>query len=249
MLVGWGEGLDLAADYLNALPDARQLRVTTWFWNDAFAYMFKGEAQEGTFAPSAASILQWSAADYSVLYISQLQRGLYSRELLEYFASQTPVLIGRIHDLEYVRVYDLHKAPFPEFLLRDDSRFVDWSGAVRLVTYEPLEGSIAPGRTVRVAFCFKKLIPADRDLRLNVRLIDAHGHEIQRSEGALTARSTERDVWLVEHQLAVPRDALPGTYQIELSLYEPQSSTFLSARRTRTGEVLGSSVVVGSVQL
>jgi 4-amino-4-deoxy-L-arabinose transferase-like glycosyltransferase len=247
MMIGWGEGMDQAADYLNALPNASQLRVTTWFWETTFSYLFKGHTEEGRFAPDPAGILQWSSSDYTILYISQLQRGLYTRQLLDYLARQTPVLIGRAHGLEYVRVYDLRQAPLPEYLLQDDSRFVDWEQSVRLIAYEVMEESVAPNQTYRMAYCFQRLLPVDRDLRLAVRLIDVKGHELQRSEDVLAPRPTRGDVWLVENRLALPADAPPGVYRLELSLYNPETAGLLMARNVHTGEVLGNSVVVGSL--
>jgi hypothetical protein len=53
-----------------------------------------------------------SQADYAVLYIHQWQRQLPNQELLEVFANSTPEHTVRIGELDYVKIYNLHKSPF-----------------------------------------------------------------------------------------------------------------------------------------
>jgi 4-amino-4-deoxy-L-arabinose transferase-like glycosyltransferase len=116
MMVGWGEGLDQAARYLNAMPNAEQLRVTTWFWNGTFSYLFRGESVPGQFSRDSASIRQWLSSDYCVLYINQRQRGLLPRDLLAAVDSLKPVKVVRIQGLDYAQIYDLRNAPLPAYL-------------------------------------------------------------------------------------------------------------------------------------
>jgi hypothetical protein len=116
MMIGWGEGLDQAARYLNTKPHAERLRVSTWFWNGTFSYFFKGESIPGRFTPDSAGRIQWLTSDYCVLYINQRQRGRLPPELLDYTDRLTPVMVVRIQGLEYARVYDVRNAPVPAYL-------------------------------------------------------------------------------------------------------------------------------------
>ena len=79
MMVGWGEGLDQAADYLNALPGSKGLKVISWCGEGCFSYFFKGYTIEMDWDMSPAEIQK---ADYAILYINQLQRQLPSAEVL-----------------------------------------------------------------------------------------------------------------------------------------------------------------------
>jgi hypothetical protein len=106
MMIGWGEGLDQAARYLNALPDAERLRVATWFWNGTFSYFFKGRIVPGRLAPDTTRSRDWITSDYGVLYINLLQRGRVPREVVEHVRGLTPVKVVRIQGLEYARIYD-----------------------------------------------------------------------------------------------------------------------------------------------
>jgi hypothetical protein len=247
MMIGWGEGLDQVANYLNAMPNAQQLRVTLRLGDDTFSYVFKGQVQEGRFTADAAGILNWVSSDYSILYINEVQRRLYPPQLFDYLAHQTPVLVVRIHTLEYARVYDLRQAPLPEYLLQDDTHFIDWGSAVRLIAHDLSDGAIAPGQTHRVTLCFQRLAALDHDLAFLVRFIDSEGHELQRSEGKLSSHPERRDVWLVEHDFTIPGDALPQRYRMELSLYDTQTLAILAASNARTGEMFGKHIIVDSL--
>jgi 4-amino-4-deoxy-L-arabinose transferase-like glycosyltransferase len=105
MMIGRGEGLDLAARYLNSLPEARRLRVYAWYATGPFSYYFKGKTWSIESNTTLDDILK---ADYMVIYIHQWQRQTPSQEVLDFFAAQTPVYMARIGNLDYAQVYDLH---------------------------------------------------------------------------------------------------------------------------------------------
>jgi 4-amino-4-deoxy-L-arabinose transferase-like glycosyltransferase len=111
MMIGWGEGLDQAARYLDTMPDAEQLRVTTWFWNGPFSYFFKGQSVPGRLDSGTVRSPQWLSSDYGVVYINQRQRGRLPREVLDYVDGLTPVKVVRIQGLDYAHVYDLRNSP------------------------------------------------------------------------------------------------------------------------------------------
>jgi hypothetical protein len=107
MMIGRGEGLDQAAQYLNNLPDARKLRVYAWYAPGPFSFYFKGKSWLMDPSTTLADILN---ADYAVIYIHQWQRQTPSKEVLDYFARMTPVYIARIGNLDYAQVYDVRNA-------------------------------------------------------------------------------------------------------------------------------------------
>jgi hypothetical protein len=107
--VGWGEGLDLVADYLNEQPSAEELRVISWYGDGSLSYLFKGQ----TVSIELDMPLEFlQKADYVVLYINQIPRQLPSPEILGYFEQITPVHIVKIGNIEYARIYN--KRDFPE---------------------------------------------------------------------------------------------------------------------------------------
>ena len=111
MMIGWGEGLDQAARYLDAIPGAAGLRVMSHYPDGSFSYFFRGitvdllNSWEGIYSEQLAGV------DYVVLYIHQWQRRRPDPALLEYFAAQQPEYVARINGLDYASVYKLPHAP------------------------------------------------------------------------------------------------------------------------------------------
>lgn len=98
--IGWGEGLDMAADYLNQKPDAERLRVAAWY-QSTFAPFFKGEAI--SYAKEKGKAL---SGQYVVFYINQLQRRFPDDELFRYFEEHyQPEAVIRIRGVDYVVIY------------------------------------------------------------------------------------------------------------------------------------------------
>lgn len=92
--VGWGEGIDLAARYLNQKEAAGRLRVAT-SGMPGFGPLFKGKA-----VPSTEGNL--ATADYILVYVSDVQANSPSVAALY---NQQPEHTVRIHGIDYVRIY------------------------------------------------------------------------------------------------------------------------------------------------
>jgi hypothetical protein len=100
LLVGWGEGYDLAAGYLNTLPDADTL-VASARGVANFAPLFAGRTR-------SASGYQPGRTDYVVLYQNEVQRRHNDEDLPAAYHSPPalePVFVGRIGRTEMVWVY------------------------------------------------------------------------------------------------------------------------------------------------
>jgi hypothetical protein len=95
-MVGNGEGLDQVAAWLNAQPNARDLWVTSDFF-DILQPLILGSGE-----PLRDRVPR--DADYVVLYSLQMQTGLRPRVLAEYLDRQPEHSVW-IHGIEYARVY------------------------------------------------------------------------------------------------------------------------------------------------
>jgi len=115
--VGWGEGLDQAAEYLNQKPMAEKLKVASWYGASVFAPFFKGQTVD--YFQQKGNAL---AGDYVVVYVNQRQRNLPDGEFFEFvdnlpldkviYLDSTPYVwiyrsIGLDHYLQYQRYPDL----------------------------------------------------------------------------------------------------------------------------------------------
>jgi hypothetical protein len=108
MMVGWGEGLDQAARYLNSIPVAKGVRVLSWYGEGCLSYFYEGVSD--TFGDDYA-YTNLRSDDFVVLYLNQWQRRLPSKNFLSIFERFPAEYIVRLGNLEYARVYDMSKAP------------------------------------------------------------------------------------------------------------------------------------------
>ncbi len=103
--VGWGEGLNEAAAYLNTLPDIESTKATSWY-STTFEPYFRGQAiykiEDEKISRSAKPGL---AADYVVFYLNQVQRQLPSEGALQYFQAGSPVYTVTLNGIDYAWIY------------------------------------------------------------------------------------------------------------------------------------------------
>ncbi|MBC7234732.1 MAG: hypothetical protein H5T69_02740, partial [Chloroflexi bacterium] len=100
--MGWGEGIEQAARYLSAHPDAPQLTVATWAVA-GLAPTFPGHMVKLT----AQDIPQ---ADYVLLYIGDVQQGGPLVDL--FYSTQKPEFVAHVAGIEYAWLYanEYHRA-------------------------------------------------------------------------------------------------------------------------------------------
>jgi hypothetical protein len=108
MQIGWGEGVDQAARYLNGKPDAEKLNVYAWYSGGPFSYFFKGNAfyLAPLLGEREGEMEKFLAADYAVIYIHQWQRSL-PKAVLAYLQELRPEKTIWINSLPYVQIYRL----------------------------------------------------------------------------------------------------------------------------------------------
>ena len=106
---GWGEGLDLAAAFLNSQPDPASLQVYSWY-AAALNLQFLGRADD---LPISGAIddeffARILSSDYAVIYYHMWPRRTSAR-ILDYLQDKPTVFTATVHDQEVVRVYDLRQ--------------------------------------------------------------------------------------------------------------------------------------------
>jgi hypothetical protein len=110
--VGYGEGLDQAARYLDAKPNASNLRVLSWYGTGPVSYFFSGEVQNmlirSTWGYSNAKRLVES--DYVVIYVNQWQRGM-PKELIDTLNQVEPEYTVVIDGVDYAKIYKASDIP------------------------------------------------------------------------------------------------------------------------------------------
>jgi hypothetical protein len=117
MTIGWGEGLDQVAEYLEGQGPGEAPPVTIGVWTGTFSYLYGGEIWHSSFAAEPYSAEAWRQSEYLVVYVNQWQRQRLPAGLMEHMARMTPVFTARIDGLDYAYVYDIRRAEPPEYML------------------------------------------------------------------------------------------------------------------------------------
>jgi 4-amino-4-deoxy-L-arabinose transferase-like glycosyltransferase len=100
LTIGWGEGLDIAADYLNHGGAPSQTRVSSWY-ESTFAPFYYGSSI--SYSKEKGKAL---AGDYVIFYINQTQRRFPDDIMFDYFESRfSPVRVVTLHGLDYAWIY------------------------------------------------------------------------------------------------------------------------------------------------
>ena len=103
--IGWGEGLDEAARYLNEKPGAEELTVASWY-ERVFSDFFVGTTYNIEDQPrlSEGEIEHILQSDYIVIYYHQFQRDM-PENLLDILEDERPIHQIWFNGLEYLRIY------------------------------------------------------------------------------------------------------------------------------------------------
>ena len=112
IFVGTGEGLDLAAEYLNAKPNASELVVTAWYGTGCLSYYFEGQVfdidHDNRWEEKELDMLAQS--DYLLLYSNQWFRNKPAK-LLAALENIEPEHRVWLDGIEYVRIYHVSQIP------------------------------------------------------------------------------------------------------------------------------------------
>ncbi len=234
MQIGWGEGLDQAARYLNEELDEAtrdEATVASWYLLGPFNYIYSGRAE---------NISRFWQADYSVLYRQQQQRLRPSRRFVAHFEEMTPLQTFTLNGIDYASLYDTREQT-AEFL-------VQWRDALQLVHYELFAGEFVAGETYDLVLEVLKRAPLDENLNWIVQIVHENGFVLLREEGFPNGEATGElplDA-LIEAglRIRVPLDAPTGLYRIELSFYSPQTLDRLPVTSVATGALLAEPYVL-----
>jgi 4-amino-4-deoxy-L-arabinose transferase-like glycosyltransferase len=242
LLVGWGEGLDGAARYLNQKPAST---VSAWY-NWIFPVLYHGQVQ----SPSVRNLI---TADHAVLYLNQVQRDLPNPHLIHYFRTRRkPEYTVRLNGIEYAWVYPgpiigVRPDPAPQSALGGT-----FGGEVRLLGYDLSQPALS-GQPLIVTLYWRVLATPPGDRFVYVRLVDDQGQIWAKSDGppvlGLWPVSGWQSQLLVEdaQEVPIPPGTPPGTYRLEVGWYDPATGQPLSAAGQPLGQ--GGGLLLGQVQL
>ncbi len=251
MMVGWGEGLDQVAAYLNDKPDAENLVAATESWRTPLSYFFDGDSRFAGFVDDAPGIYRWARSDYYIRYITPLTRNGIWPGLLEYVDTLEPELVVTLNGLEYAAVYDISDQPLPAYMESERSGMVHWQGVGRLVAGggESPEGS-RPGNPIDVTLYFDGIEPDQidalaEDLILRLRLRTPYGELVATTDAPFAlADPVRHGLYTASQRIMIPTDAARGTYRVEVQLVDRATGLVLPVYGDYLGVPIGESITV-----
>jgi hypothetical protein len=231
MLVGWGEGYEQAARYLNQKEDATHLRVATWYAKQCIGPFFSGQAYKlNVSGQEPVGVVPWYDTDYVVSYINQVQREIPTTATVSFFRSQQPEYVVHIKGLDYAAVYKVPQEVPPEAYPYEHVSMVDF-GQVRLLGWE-VEGELAELDELYylvITIYWQSLQPMTENYRVYLKLVDGEGQVWRENDSNpvfgffLTSQWEEGVILRDKHGLEVPPDAPPGVYYLGPGLFDPES--------------------------
>jgi hypothetical protein len=210
-LVGWGEGLEQAADWLNQQPDITGVLAVSTSTRPLQPYL-----RPGAQAMTPAGPDMPAQAGYVVIYIRDVMRGPPAPPFDRYFEHETPQFVVRIAGVEYVWIYQV--APPVS-----TPRPADFGPDIHLRGFEQID-ALRRGAPTMFKLFWKTDHTPTTDYTLFAHLIGPDGQRYAQVDLPYpTSNWGERRYITSELPIELPADAPPGPYRLVIGLYDPAS--------------------------
>lgn len=221
--LGYGEGVQQIANYLNAQPQAEDLTLVCGTNAPRCQIFFDGETwQSRTLNPVNG---RWVLADYVLLYITQRQRDLYPPGIVPYLERQPASYVATINGVEYASLY-----PAPRAARYGEAARLTGLGTLLGYTFKPATEVRAGESFAITVYWHNEGQPAKT---LSAQLVSPAGYTwvettLTPRPGFETATQIEDSIVESTGQLTVPLGLTPGNHLVRFGFRltkEPQ--TFL----------------------
>jgi len=217
LLVGWGEGLEQAAGYLNSKENVEELRVAVWYPH-VFAPFFAGKT---TGLEAHSPII-----DYYVFYLNQIQRHIMPEVIDRYHGEERPEHVVSIKGIDYAWLYpNIARVSSAESPLS-----VNFEGRFLLIGYSFDDTQAQWGKDLGIALRWQALQESDQNYAAFLHLVDGQGHIWGQGDRWLmndsllpTAGWEVGDIVLNGYSLSLLKGTPPGKYRLKVGVYESES--------------------------
>jgi hypothetical protein len=249
-VVGWGEGLDIVANYLNTRPEAERLTISG-FYPRVLMAQFKGTVlPDKQYDPAQA--------DYLVLYVNAVQRDLADRLRTEARGRRSELRV-QINGIEYARLVRVPPSPGRSPV------GTEFDGSLRLErTYMKSEArrylksdSLHAGDTLEFTLRWRLLQPLASDQRLTLQMLDRNNRVVSESSGLIgtiggaTSTILPSQETLGMYKLPIPD--VTGEYSIALGVEDADGRrsavTAWPEKLSNEARRLGDRVILESIEV
>ncbi|MCB0165457.1 MAG: glycosyltransferase family 39 protein [Anaerolineae bacterium] len=215
--VGWGEGLEQAANYLNQKPQADKLTAVSWY-GSAFTPYFVGTSAD--YFERKGPVI---SADYALVYINQKQRRLPDDGFFQFLAQQPLEREFKLNGVPYIWLYRMPGVAYSFENQRYDgvATLLGWEYLSPMASVPPV---VRPGDKLDIGLWWE-YEGKSPDEAFFIWLIGPDYGVWSRTVTAPTPDAGNPDGW--EHgqiiaergTLAIPVDAPPGDYRLLMGFY------------------------------
>ena len=226
-----GEGLDLAAEFLNQMPEMQHAQVGLHKRNAPLFW---------THYDGVSTDIDDPTADYRIYYVNQIVRGLNSdtwEAQWEVDRQSEPLWKVAFDGVEYVWVYgqppEAPAAGGPEVELD-----VGLGEHIRLTGVRTSREGLVPGELLTVVLNWTSDGEVDGDYKVFCHLVDEQGELVAQQDGKPMAGGRPTNTWrddeLIEddYVIDVPQDMPPGRYRLLVGMYDFETMGRLPAGDT-----------------
>ena len=243
-----GEGLDVAARYLNRKPGAGFLTVGTC---DPGNLMFR-ENFEGVTKP-----INHTTVDYRVFYVNDIQRSVRFEHCETYYETcraQGPIWTAQLDGVPYVWICSAYPKDLSSFSV-DRRMDIELGEHVELKGYTLSSTEVSPCDTLSVSLFWRSdgLVRADN--HVFVHILDEDGDLVAQHDGVPASRGRptwgwqEDEIVRDEHRISLPADLPGGTYTVSVGMYDYGTKARLTARQADGKELGGGRITLSEIEV
>jgi 4-amino-4-deoxy-L-arabinose transferase-like glycosyltransferase len=215
LFVGWGEGLDRVAAYLNAKPIVLQAPTVATAYHRVLEAHLHGN--------NAMPLEQADLADYIVPYINGIQRHQKAEVLSSHLSGQDPEYVVWLNGIEYAQVYRGPHLPI------DRPLGVDFGAGLRLesVVLAPGSARVRTGEDVQVRLRWRPSADVG-PLAAVMQVMDPNGRPAVQDRQPLSRGFREGGLLVLDARLSLPNTLAPGDYSLQTSVEDSGSGRALN---------------------
>jgi hypothetical protein len=215
-LVGWGEGLAEAADWLNQQHDITGVKIASSVYNSFQPYL-----RHGAQAVSPSGDTLPDQTGYVLVYIRDVQRELVVPPFDQFYPQGTPLHTVTIHGVPYVWIYQV---PPP---VEHETRAV-FGKHIHLRGYEADTMALRSTGILSLTVQWQADAPLEQDYLMFAHVLDSSGQMVGQTDappaGEIPTSTWQPErVYTWEYPVFVPPDLPPGNYWLSIGLYDPET--------------------------
>jgi 4-amino-4-deoxy-L-arabinose transferase-like glycosyltransferase len=228
--VGWGEGLEQVADWLNRQPDITGVRTVALRVTSLRPYLRPGAQAD---FPKGDQLRDRTG--YLVVYLPQVQAGQVDGVFAQFYGRVAPLHTVRIHGVDFAWIY---RAPAQAAHARPAA----FGPGIRLYGFDQ-NGTVQRGQTLHFTLVWDASPPPSKDYWLFAHLIGPGNQRYAQLDVPYpTSQWAPGRFATTELPIALPPDAPIGGYRLLVGLYDQPTGQRLPLTTTVPGAVAAGEV-------